>query len=68
MVVYFEKLNTLNEKHVAALTSASPQDVLNWQFLGQIYQDQVSSAGSDWISAGYKNETYQLAAKAELKK
>jgi hypothetical protein len=67
MTVYFEKLNTLNEKHLAALTSTNPQDILYWQFLGQNYQAQVSSADSNWITNGYKNEIYQLAAKAELK-
>ena len=57
----------LKKKHVAALSSNSPQDVLDWQYLGQIYQDQVSLAASDWISSGYKNEAYQLSDIAQQK-
>ena len=68
MIAYFEKLDELNKKHVAALTSSDPKDVLDWQYLGQIYQDEVSLASSNWISSGYKNETYQLAEKAQQKK
>ncbi len=67
MTTYFEKLDELNKKHVAALSSNSPQDVLDWQYLGQIYQDQVSLAASDWISSGYKNEAYQLSDIAQQK-
>ena len=64
---YLQKLGEFNEKRLAAISSQNPQAVLEWQFMGQIYQEEVNLAASEWISKGYKNETFQLAELAQTK-